>query len=327
MRYIILLLLILSLSGCKSDNDKILLKQIEKHLIDTRSIDSKYVIVYKLYESKIGEVYMITPGHAPAFAFTGEWPSKIQKYKDKYICLIDPTNEKILPEDFIRTYTSYNLSLEYDIPIVDSYEMWFVGISKDGKQTDVVRGDYEKGYFSICIYPSLFKYLFSQYNKTEIQFMASNYEWVVDDSYEIGASLNKHLLQMDLGEVFPIYSSKSIRDGSGFFATINGVDTLRYEITDTLNHRYFIKSIPNINFYKHLPETNTWEYLQGLLSDSTYYFYKGNEMYGRIWVPYCNSAPWEFINNELGLVVDIFYKEGISKRIRNKIDSSLHIRQ
>ena len=251
MIYIIFILLILSLSGCKSDNDKILLKQIEIHLIDTENIDTEYVIAYKLYESKIGEVYLITPGHAPAFEFTGEWPRVIQKYKDKYICLIDPTSEIVLSEDAIRTYTSYDLSLEYDIPIVDSYEMWFVGISKDGKQTDVVRGDYEKGYFNICIYPSLFKYISPLFNKAEKRFIAGNYEWVVDDSYMIGDSLNKHLQQMNLGEIFPIENSrKSISDENGFFATLNGVDTLRYEITDTLNHRYFIKSVPNINFYK-----------------------------------------------------------------------------
>ena len=92
MRYCVLILL-LFLSGCMLNKDLNLAIKEAKNIIDEESSDLSCILVYKVCQNENGIVYYLFYDDNPCFDPTDDCPTKIIKYKNKFICLIDSTEE------------------------------------------------------------------------------------------------------------------------------------------------------------------------------------------------------------------------------------------
>ena len=93
MRKVLLILLLISLPSCQPGKESparsTALREV-KRLIDQDSFPAKYIIMYEEPSNDIGSIYKITPANSPFVEWSLERPEKVIKYKDRYICLMNP---------------------------------------------------------------------------------------------------------------------------------------------------------------------------------------------------------------------------------------------
>ena len=93
-----------------------------------------------------------------------------------------------------------------------------------------------------------------------------------------------------------------------FFGTLNGKDTLKFFVSDTINQRLFIDSVYHSSFIENLPSDNTWYYLQQLLEDSTYYFRRRRNVIDKTPIPYSGIPLQIYVTDTEGNIKDVFRK-------------------
>ena len=102
MRNVLLILLLISLPGCQPGKESparsTALREV-KRLIDQDSFPAKYIIMYEEPSNDIGSIYMITPANSPLVEGSLERPEKVIKYKDRYICLMNPMESTDMPKN------------------------------------------------------------------------------------------------------------------------------------------------------------------------------------------------------------------------------------
>lgn len=98
-------------------------------MIDQDSFPAKYIIMYEEPSNDIGSIYMITPANSPLVEGSLERPEKVIKYKDRYICLMNPMESTDMPNKLIEI-TDYPNDTTTG-PVYD--EIWYIGVSKMGR--------------------------------------------------------------------------------------------------------------------------------------------------------------------------------------------------
>ena len=102
MRKVLLILLLISLPGCQPGKESparsTALREV-KRLIDQDSFPAKYIIMYEEPSNDIGSIYKITPANSPFVEWSLERPEKVIKYKDRYICLMNPMESIDMPKE------------------------------------------------------------------------------------------------------------------------------------------------------------------------------------------------------------------------------------
>ena len=302
MRKVLLILLLISLPGCQPGKESPArspaLREV-KRLIDQDSFPAKYIIMYEEPSNDIGSIYKITPANSPFVEWSLERPEKVIKYKDRYICLMNPMESIDMPKEKLIEITDYPNDTTTG-PVYD--EIWYIGVSKNGKKHTLVstyRSYLTYRYYS---FPQLLEYTFEDYDSTHLpRFILASYLLVVDSSYIPKGALFNHIQRID-GEIY--YTNvldeyfKENKDSirKDFFAVLNGKDTLKLNVVDTITQHLFFESANNAAFFRSLAKDPLGR-LYDLLRDSTFYFCNEKGTYVRYSVPYSDFHWYFSINN------------------------------
>ena len=322
MRKVLLILLLISLSGCQPGKESparsTALREV-KRMIDQDSFPAKYIIMYEEPSNDIGSIYMITPANSPLVEGSLERPEKVIKYKDRYICLMNPMESTDMPKNKLIEITDYPNDTTTG-PVYD--EIWYIGVSKNGKKHTLVstyRSYLTYRYYS---FPQLLEYTFEDYDSTHLpRFILASYLLVVDSSYIPKGALFNHIQRID-GEIY--YTNvldeyfKENKDSirKDFFAVLNGKDTLKLNVVDTITQHLFFESANNAAFFRSLAK-NPLGRLYDLLRDSTFYFCNEKGTYVRYSVPYSDFHWYFSINNNSYKYVDEFYRRGTKQSLKD----------
>ena len=322
MRKVLLILLLISLPGCQPGKESparsTALREV-KRLIDQDSFPAKYIIMYEEPSNDIGSIYKITPANSPFVEWSLERPEKVIKYKDRYICLMNPMESIDMPKEKLIEITDYPNDTTTG-PVYD--EIWYIGVSKNGKKHTLVstyRSYLTYRYYS---FPQLLEYTFEDYDSTHLpRFILSSYSLVVDTSYVPKGTFINHIQRID-GEIY--YSNvldeyfKENKDSirKDFFAVLNGKDTLKLNIVDTITQHLFFESANNAAFFRSLAKDPLGR-LYDLLRDSTFYFCNEKGTYVRYSVPYSDFHWYFSINNNSYKYVDEFYRRGTKQSLKD----------
>ena len=322
MRKVLLILLLISLPGCQPGKESparsTALREV-KRLIDQDSFPAKYIIMYEEPSNDIGSIYKITPANSPFVEWSLERPEKVIKYKDRYICLMNPMESIDMPKEKLIEITDYPNDTTTG-PVYD--EIWYIGVSKNGKKHTLVstyRSYLTYRYYS---FPQLLEYTFEDYDSTHLpRFILSSYSLVVDSSYIPKGALYNHIQRID-GKIY--YSNvldeyfKENKDSirKDFFAVLNGKDTLKLNIVDTITQHLFFESANNAAFFRSLAKDPLGR-LYDLLRDSTFYFCNEKGTYVRYSVPYSDFHWYFSINNNSYKYVDEFYRRGTKQSLKD----------
>ena len=322
MRKVLLILLLISLPGCQPGKESparsTALREV-KRLIDQDSFPAKYIIMYEEPSNDIGSIYKITPANSPFVEWSLERPEKVIKYKDRYICLMNPMESIDMPKEKLIEITDYPNDTTTG-PVYD--EIWYIGVSKNGKKHTLVstyRSYLTYRYYS---FPQLLEYTFEDYDSTHLpRFILASYLLVVDSSYIPKGALFNHIQRID-GEIY--YSNvldeyfKENKDSirKDFFAVLNGKDTLKLNVVDTITQHLFFESANNAAFFRSLAKDPLGR-LYDLLRDSTFYFCNEKGTYVRYSVPYSDFHWYFSINNNSYKYVDEFYRRGTKQSLKD----------
>ena len=322
MRKVLLILLLISLPGCQPGKESparsTALREV-KRLIDQDSFPAKYIIMYEEPSNDIGSIYKITPANSPFVEWSLERPEKVIKYKDRYICLMNPMESIDMPKEKLIEITDYPNDTTTG-PVYD--EIWYIGVSKNGKKHTLVstyRSYLTYRYYS---FPQLLEYTFEDYDSTHLpRFILSSYSLVVDSSYIPKGTLYNHIQRID-GKIY--YSNvldeyfKENKDSirKDFFAVLNGKDTLKLNVVDTITQHLFFESANNAAFFRSLAKDPLGR-LYDLLRDSTFYFCNEKGTYVRYSVPYSDFHWYFSINNNSYKYVDEFYRRGTKQSLKD----------
>ena len=321
MRKVLLILLLISLPGCQPGKESparsTALREV-KRLIDQDSFPAKYIIMYEEPSNDIGSIYMITPANSPLVEGSLERPEKVIKYKDRYICLMNPMGSIDMPKEKLIEITDYPNDTTTG-PVYD--EIWYIGVPKNGKKYTLVSTTY-KSYFTYYYFPQLLEYAFKDYDSTHLpRFILSSYSLVVDSSYVPKGTLYNHIQRIDgkmyYTNVLDAYfkeNKDSIR--KDLFAVLNGKDTLKLNVVDTITQHLFFESANNAAFFRSLAK-NPLGRLYDLLRDSTFYFCNEKGTYVRYSVPYSDFHWYFSINNNSYKYVDEFYRRGTKQSLKD----------
>ena len=323
MRKVLLILLLISLPGCQPGKESparsTALREV-KRLIDQDSFPAKYIIMYEEPSNDIGSIYKITPANSPFVEWSLERPEKVIKYKDRYICLMNPMESIDMPKEKLIEITDYPNDTTTG-PVYD--EIWYIGVSKNGKKHTLVstyRSYLTYRYYS---FPQLLEYTFEDYDSTHLpRFILASYLLVVDSSYIPKGALFNHIQRID-GEIY--YTNvldeyfKENKDSirKDFFAVLNGKDTLKLNVVDTITQHLFFESANNAAFFRSLTK-EPWDKLYDLLRDSTFYFCAEKGTHVRHSVPYSDYY-WLFSihDNCSYKYVDEVYRRGIKQSLKD----------
>ena len=322
MRKVLLILLLISLPGCQPGKESparsTALREV-KRLIDQDSFPAKYIIMYEEPSNDIGSIYKITPANSPFVEWSLERPEKVIKYKDRYICLMNPMESIDMPKEKLIEITDYPNDTTTG-PVYD--EIWYIGVSKNGKKHTLVstyRSYLTYRYYS---FPQLLEYTFEDYDSSHLpRFILASYLLVVDSSYIPKGALFNHIQRID-GEIY--YTNvldeyfKENKDSirKDFFAVLNGKDTLKLNVVDTITQHLFFESANNAAFFRSLAK-NPLGRLYDLLRDSTFYFCNEKGTYVRYSVPYSDFHWYFSINNNSYKYVDEFYRRGTKQSLKD----------
>ena len=322
MRKVLLILLLISLPGCQPGKESparsTALREV-KRLIDQDSFPAKYIIMYEEPSNDIGSIYKITPANSPFVEWSLERPEKVIKYRDRYICLMNPMESIDMPKEKLIEITDYPNDTTTG-PVYD--EIWYIGVSKNGKKHTLVstyRSYLTYRYYS---FPQLLEYTFEDYDSTHLpRFILASYLLVVDSSYIPKGALFNHIQRID-GEIY--YTNvldeyfKENKDSirKDFFAVLNGKDTLKLNVVDTITQHLFFESANNAAFFRSLAKDPLGR-LYDLLRDSTFYFCNEKGTYVRYSVPYSDFHWYFSINNNSYKYVDEFYRRGTKQSLKD----------
>jgi len=275
--------------------------------------------MYEEPSNDIGSIYKITPANSPFVEWSLERPEKVIKYKDRYICLMNPMESIDMPKEKLIEITDYPNDTTTG-PVYD--EIWYIGVSKNGKKHTLVstyRSYLTYRYYS---FPQLLEYTFEDYDSTHLpRFILASYLLVVDSSYIPKGALFNHIQRID-GEIY--YTNvldeyfKENKDSirKDFFAVLNGKDTLKLNVVDTITQHLFFESANNAAFFRSLAK-NPLGRLYDLLRDSTFYFCNEKGTYVRYSVPYSDFHWYFSINNNSYKYVDEFYRRGTKQSLKD----------
>ena len=322
MRKVLLILLLISLPGCQPGKESparsTALREV-KRLIDQDSFPAKYIIMYEEPSNDIGSIYKITPANSPFVEWSLERPEKVIKYKDRYICLMNPMESTDMPKNKLIEITDDPNDTTTG-PVYD--EIWYIGVSKNGKKHTLVstyRSYLTYRYYS---FPQLLEYTFEDYDSTHLpRFILASYLLVVDSSYIPKGALFNHIQRID-GEIY--YTNvldeyfKENKDSirKDFCAVLTGKDTLKLTVVDTITQHLFFESANNAAFFRSLAKDPLGR-LYDLLRDSTFYFCNEKGTYVRYSVPYSDFHWYFSINNNSYKYVDEFYRRGTKQSLKD----------
>lgn len=293
---IVTLVAAVCLCGCREKKgsdcvERVLMSEV-KGIVDRGEFPYKYIVIDRLMEHKTGVVYELMDTRVPFSLRTNMPPFKMVRYRDKFICFMDATKPTGLSRDELERETGEKFAeKDYEDNLMGPGGcLYYLGISMDGKRKKLLP-------FSIRteeLYKRrpLFEYMFDGYDFVHIpRFIYVGFDLVVDSTYQEEISLKNHLQRLCNARFYctdpqdPNLVEKPT--DTRFFATICGGDTLRYVgYKPFYRHLLVGETLEQPDFFKKLPETDSWSSLYQLVRDSTFYLEEHHGQYTKTHVPF-----------------------------------------
>ena len=200
------LILLFVIVGCKQPTINKVQQAVEaqtKLLVDSGLIANEYVVLYELAINDSNHIYSIQAADCPA-DLKFEYPSKIIKYKDKYLCFIEldeqeMSRNELFEKGIVADSNFQSNSLDFD----DGF--WLLALQKYGKEHVLVK--YREEYDNIVEMPELWPYLSGGSPQSQPVFMSMDKHYIV-----VADSLSRYSETL----YKPILWSYSIKKSNGF---------------------------------------------------------------------------------------------------------------
>ncbi|WP_291592698.1 Imm65 family immunity protein [Bacteroides sp.] len=283
--------LLFAIVGCKQSPLSQVQQVVEaqtKLLVDSGYIENKYVVLYELGISDSNHIYSVADSEFPVDA-TLELPSKIVKYKDKYLCFVELDEPEMLIDEMEKN------AHYYGNPMVDTKYLvkFLIGVSKSGQKKVLIgapSGE-DTHFYDIT---ELWPYFSGYVEDCPVQMGIVSH----DARIYSGQTFNVDSIRQQLlagtkniyGEMYLKNNTDSVvclsSSTKKHYAIINNQDTLYLSLCDSLPitlgpHESTViqyESIPNRKFYKKMAlEKDPWGYFYNLFCESTYSFMKINQ--------------------------------------------------
>lgn len=268
-----------------------------RSLVDSGLIVNKYVVLSEMAINDSSHIYLIRDSDFPANMDNLEYPSKIIKYKDKYLCFIE-LDEPQMPIEKVIEMTGYSSNLLEEF---GWGERWVLVVSKLGENRMLIDNIFTiKGWISYFDVPELLPY-FSGYVKeypVQMGIMSHDVELNRHPSFLINIDSARtelfNSLEMNFDNMYGQIYLKNNMDSTvhllsnteKHYAVVNGQDSLFLTLCDSLpivlkpneNKLVRYKSIPEqVEFIKKIAlEPDPWTYLYGLFCHSSYCLMNAN---------------------------------------------------
>ena len=323
MKYFLLFipLFFLNCNGQEENTDKVfyqIISQVED-LVDRDEFSKEFIVLYKLYSNVHNSLFWVVEQDSPLLFW--DIPKDIIGCKGKYICWIDPSTSDVMPKEKLETKIQRKISLHEEL--ADNKEigkMYYIGITNNGGRRAVVFIEKQNRHYShnFSKYPSLLPYLCGDDMDSIPRFAANGFDVCVDSLFCIGMPLGEHISSISIQD---IYCSNSLDIGSIYknqfinqscFVTVNGADTLRYELLDTIGGSLWVRSCPYLLFFRNLSQNSYWQELYGIIRDSTFFLEYTPTVRVKTHVPFFNLQRSCEIYSPIATQM-ILYEDGVSE--------------
>ena len=268
-----------------------------KLLVDSGLIANEYVVLYELAINDSNHIYSIQAADCPA-DLKFEYPSKIIKYKDKYLCFIELDEAPMSAKEMIEA-SSYSGNLVVE---GDGGKSWLLVVSKLGEKKILIDTSLLRGWGTYFNITELWPYFSGYVKGCPVQMGGMSHDVELSDSYlscnvdSIKRNLlwnenqNTTMIKNVYGQMYlknntdsVVYLSSSTKK---HYAVVDGQDSLYLSLSDSLpiilgpNEKKILeyKSLPRQDeFFRNLTlKEDPWEYFYNLFCRSTYSFINVN---------------------------------------------------
>ena len=273
--------------GCKQPTINKVQQAVEaqaKLFVDSGLIVNEYVILYELAINDSNHIYRIQAADCPA-DLKFEYPSKILKYKDKYLCYIE-LDELPMYADEMIDISGYSGNL---VEEGGGGESWILVVSKLGKKKILIDISLLEGWGTYFNITELWPYFSGYVKGCPVQMGIMSHDVELNDFY---LSCNIDSIKRNLfwnenqratmiknvyGQIYLKNNTDSVvclsSSTKRHYAVVNGQDSLYLSLCDSLpiilgpNERKILE-------YKSLPRQDVFFRNLALIEDSWGDFYK-----------------------------------------------------
>lgn len=281
------LIFLFAIVGCKQPAINKVQQAVEaqaKLFVDSGLIVNEYVILYELAINDSNHIYRIQAADCPA-DLKFEYPSKILKYKDKYLCYIE-LDELPMSADEMIDISGYSGNL---VEEGGGGESWILVVSKLGKKKILIDISLLEGWGTYFNITELWPYFSGYVKGCPVQMGIMSHDVELNDFY---LSCNIDSIKRNLfwnenqratmiknvyGQIYLKNNTDSVvclsSSTKRHYAVVNGQDSLYLSLCDSLP----IILGPNekrILEYKSLPRQDVFFRNLALIEDSWGDFYK-----------------------------------------------------
>ena len=242
------LILLFVIVGCKQPTINKVQQAVEaqaKLLVDSGLIANEYVVLYELAINDSNHIYSIQAADCPA-DLKFEYPSKIIKYKDKYLCFIELDEAPMSAKEMIEA-SSYSGNLVVE---GDGGKSWLLVVSKLGEKKILIDTSLFRGWGTYFNITELWPYFSGYVKGCPVQMGVMSHDVELSDSYlscnvdSIKRNLlwnenqNTTMIKNVYGQMYlknntdsVVYLSSSTKK---HYAVVDGQDSLYLSLSDSL---------------------------------------------------------------------------------------------
>lgn len=324
MRKLAYVFVLIILGGCLSPSS---LEEIHQRvakqvtvLIDSNYIITPYVEIEEMASNDSIVIYRVRASNS-AGSDGAELPSRVIKYKDRYLCFIELDEPEMSRTELFEKGIVSDSNFQENL-ITREFGYWIIALRKYEDKHVLVKES--SNYDRLFEYPELWPYFSGGTPQGKAALMGLDlHDIIVPSSYipslfDLEIDSLKNYVERFSGEIFVRNQTDSVlllsRNSakSMCYAVINGSDTLNLVLRDSLpvviaphDFKYLkYDSETPLSFLQNLPDKDIWMSMYRLFSDST------------ICLLNINNTPQNFriMHNDTRWVS--YLRDSLSKRIR-----------
>lgn len=344
MKRLVYVIVFILLGGCLSPSFPLeevhqrVAKQIEL-LIDSGYLAMPYIEIYEIVSNDSNVIYRIGSSDSPA-SQDAELPSRIMKYRDRFLCFIELDEPEISRTELFRQEVVADSAFRENLYLGDTC-YWLLACRKYEEKQTLVRIDIPQviglsdiPYKTIFDYPELWPYFSGgkPYEESSLMVLDSHNlivsEPYVQDLNNLEIDSLKQYVERFGGEIFVrnlTDSSLTLSCGLNskrHYAVVNGADTLNFHLKDSLPivikaHGYkYLKydSEHPYSFLQKLPKQNIWMSMYKLFSDSTFCFLNIDGISQKYRIMHDDTQWQNFMKGSLSTGNRLFFNENIDDK-------------
>lgn len=339
MRKLVYSVILIILGGCLSPSS---LEEVHQRvakqvtlLIDSNFISTPYVEIEEMASNDSILIYRVRASSS-AGSDGAELPSRVIKYKDRYLCFIE------LDEPEMSRTELFNKGIVSDSNFQENLVTWEVGywiIALRKYEDKHILVKESPNYYRLFEYPELWPYFSGGTPEGKAALMGLDWhDIIVSGSYipslfDLEIDSLKNYVERFSGEILVRNQTDSVlllstnSTNSMCYAVINGPDTLNLFLRDSLpiviapRGYKFLKydSEPPLSFLQNLPDKDIWMSMCRLFSDSTFCFLNINNTPQNYRIMHNDTRYASDLRDSLSTRIRYIYNKGVydkEERIR-----------